>query len=153
MKLTCRHSVPARFSVSPAARQLILVLMRFGVVSRSRSMFNASVMLLVAVTTFRSGHAQAQAPLLPPKESDRGGAIIGTTKPKSCAGRGSIEMEVRVLDILDGNQVLLSFGTDQGARKGQEGFLSTAWPERNSMPGIEIVELTAVGASFSIGRF
>jgi len=59
----------------------------------------------------------------------------------------------KVLDVLDANQVLLSFGANQGARKGLEANVYRLESERRGGRIVGKVELVQVGAKFSIGRF
>jgi uncharacterized protein (TIGR03067 family) len=87
-----------------------------------------------------------------PRTFERGGAIIDLTEPGPRT-RERFTLETRVLDVFDGTQVLLSFGTDQGAEKGQKGFLHTGYPRNSRIPYVELVELTDVGTNYSIGRF
>jgi hypothetical protein len=61
----------------------------------------------------------------------------------------------KVLDVLESNQVLLSFGKNQGARKGMEMDIHRLDAKSAYSRGeyIGLVELVDVGAKHAIGRF
>jgi hypothetical protein len=56
----------------------------------------------------------------------------------------------KVLDVFDANQLLLSLGANQGAQKGWKLNVYRLEPERLYVGSVELV---AVGAKHSIGRF
>jgi hypothetical protein len=62
---------------------------------------------------------------------------------------GPYTLRGQVVDVFDGNQVLLSFGRDQGARKGLVGSLCQHEPEPRFHGEVEFVE---VGAKHSVVR-
>jgi hypothetical protein len=68
-------------------------------------------------------------------------------------GLAMYPLQGKVLDVLDANQVLLSFGANQGARKGLEANIYRLKRERRGDRIVGKVELVQVGAKFSIGRF
>jgi hypothetical protein len=63
---------------------------------------------------------------------------------------GPYELRARVLDVFEGNHLLLSIGTDQGVRKGLKGYIFRTHPEpvAFSVP----VEFVEVGAKHSLVR-
>jgi hypothetical protein len=63
---------------------------------------------------------------------------------------GPYELRGQVLDVFEGNQLLLSIGTDQGVRKGLKGYVFRTQPTplAFSVP----VEFVEVGAKHSLVR-
>lgn len=59
-------------------------------------------------------------------------------------------LNAKVLDILENNQVLISIGKNEGARKGMEMEVYRLGPEPRYIGRVELVE---VGAKHSLGRF
>jgi len=111
--------------------------------------------LLLALTPSQASPAQGRGiNPFPRPADDKGGAIIDLSDPRSSARRHSaVGITVKVLDLLDNDQVLFNVGAEDGLRKGQTGTLRTDWPHSGSMPGSAHVEITAVGARYAVGRF
>jgi hypothetical protein len=70
-------------------------------------------------------------------------------QPETIA-KGPNNLQGKVLDVFDGNQLLLSIGADQGARKGLAGSTFRSNPYRD--PLLAEVEFVEVGAKHSVVR-
>ena len=90
-------------------------------------MFQSCSLMMLALAAGQTGDAQAKS---------------GPQVPLSLHGK--------VVDIFEGNQLLLSFGKDKGARKGLMGMLVQTEPEPRYLGEVEFVE---VGAKHSVVRF
>jgi hypothetical protein len=103
----------------------------------------SSSLLLLAIATFPIGGRQPDS--------------IAKETYFPYASMGPYELRGQVLDVFGGDKLLLSIGSNQGARKGLKGYLIPTDPNPRTIATVEFVEVGAKHSFLSIkyyaGRF
>jgi hypothetical protein len=79
------------------------------------------------------------------------GAGLYGVRPLESIATSVPKQIVKALDIFEGGDILLAFGTDNGLQKGAKVFLSTTGPNV-TFPLSSLVELVHVGEQHSVAR-